>query len=206
MVKGILHTHYLVVVLFLFIYVVKTILLLSDKNEMLSKFSARVRIPEMIISTLFLLTGLYLSFQIPFGEKYTYLFWIKIVMVAAAIPLAVIGFKRSNKILASLSLVLITATFGVAEAYHKRKAIPKVDNAGLVDAKILFDNNCASCHGADGKYSLGGAKDLTQTQLDVAGINSLILQGKGMMPAAVQLSPEQARAVSEYVHAVLKAH
>ena len=206
MVKGILHTHYLVVILFLLIYVIKTILLLSDKNELLAKFTAKVKVPEMIISVLFLLTGIFLSTQLPFGGKYDYLFWVKMGMVAASIPIAIIGFKKSNKILAATSLLLITGTFGISEAYHKRKAIPKHDNSGIVDAKALYENNCASCHGADGKLNLGGAKDLSVTQLDVAGINNLIRQGKGMMPPAMELTPEQANAVAEYVHTSMKAH
>lgn len=41
MVKGIAHTHYLVVVLFLLIYVAKTVLLLSNKHDLLVKFTKR---------------------------------------------------------------------------------------------------------------------------------------------------------------------
>ena len=65
MYKGILHSHYLVVVLFLLIYVIKTILLLSNKNDLLAKFSKKVKIAEIIISVLFLVTGIYLSTQLP---------------------------------------------------------------------------------------------------------------------------------------------
>lgn len=204
MVKGLLHTHYLVVTLFLLIYVIKTILLISDKKELLDKFSKKFKVPEMIISALFLLTGIYLSTQLPFGGKYDYLFWIKIAMVALAIPMAVIGFKRSNKILAALSLLLITGTYGVAEVYHKRKGIPKQSNELLSDARALYENNCASCHGNDGKLGMSGSKDLTKTELDMAGINQIILQGKGMMPKASQLSPEQAQTIAEYVNSSIK--
>jgi uncharacterized membrane protein SirB2/cytochrome c5 len=204
MVKGLLHTHYLVVTLFLLIYVIKTILLISDKTELLEKFSKKFRLPEMIISVLFLLTGIYLSTQLPFGGKYDYLFWIKIAMVAVAIPLAIVGFKKHNKILAALSLLLITGTYGVAEVYHKRKGIPKQSNEMISDAKALYENNCSSCHGANGKLGMSGSKDLSKTQLDLAGINQIIIQGKGMMPAASQLSPEQAQAVAEYVNTSIK--
>lgn len=204
MVKGILHTHYLVVTLFLLIYVVKTILLLSDKKELLDRFSKKFKVPEMIISALFLLTGIYLATQLPFGGKFDYLFWIKIGMVAAAIPIAVVGFKKSNKVLAALSLLLITGSYGIAEVYSKKKGIPKTDNTGLADGKALYENNCASCHGSDGKLGMSGSKDLTATQLDIAGINNVIVQGKGMMPKASQLNAEQASAVAEYVHSSLK--
>jgi uncharacterized membrane protein SirB2/cytochrome c5 len=204
MVKGLLHTHYLVVTLFLLIYVIKTILLISDKKELLDKFSKKFRVPEMIISVLFLLTGIYLSTQLPFGGKYDYLFWIKMAMVAVAIPLAIVGFKKHNKILAALSLLLITGTYGVAEVYHKRKGIPKQGNEMLSDAKALYENNCSNCHGNNGKLGMSGSKDLSKTQLDLAGINQIITQGKGMMPAASQLSAEQAQAVAEYVNTSLK--
>ncbi len=53
MYKGILHSHYLVVTLFLLIYVIKTILLLSNKNDLLATFTKKVRIAEMIISFVF---------------------------------------------------------------------------------------------------------------------------------------------------------
>ena len=41
MYKGFLHTHYLVVTIFLLIYVVKTILLLSNKNDLLDLMGKR---------------------------------------------------------------------------------------------------------------------------------------------------------------------
>ena len=142
MYKGILHSHYLVVVLFLLIYVIKTILLLSNKNDLLAKFSKKVKIAEIIISVLFLGTGIYLSTQLPLGGKYDYLFWVKLIMVFLAIPIAVIGFKKSNKILAALSLLLITGSFGLAEVYSKRKGERKeVINNELAqnDGKSLYE-------------------------------------------------------------------
>jgi uncharacterized membrane protein SirB2 len=145
MYKGFLHTHYLVVTLFLLIYVVKTILLLSNKADLLITFTRKVKVFEMIVSALFLITGIYLATQLPFNSKYDYLFWIKLVMVFASIPIAIIGFKRGNKILAALSLLLITGSYGIAEVYSKRKGIPKnaVSNQqNISDAKTLYEMNC----------------------------------------------------------------
>jgi cytochrome c5 len=206
MYKGILHTHYLVVTLFLLLYVIKTVLLLSNKNELLAVFSKKTRLFEIIISFLFLGTGIYLLTQLPFGGKFDYLFWIKIIMVFGSIPIAVIGFRKHNKVLAALSLLLITGAFGLAEVYHKRKAIPK-DGVEISsnDGKALYEANCKLCHGTDGKLGMAGAKDLTLSALDVAGIKDLILHGKGAMPAA-DVNDEQATAIANYVNATIKGH
>lgn len=162
----------------------------------------------MIISALFLLTGIYLTTQLPFGGKYDYLFWIKLVMVFASIPIAVIGFKKGNKILAALSLLLITGAFGLAEVYTKRKGIAK-DGASteLVanDGKALYEANCVVCHGNDGKLGISGAADLSASTLDAAGVKDVILHGKNMMQP-VSVSDEQAALIADYVTGSLKGH
>lgn len=207
MYKGILHTHTLVVTLFLFIYVVKTILLLSNKNDLLAAFSKKVRIFEMIVSTLFLLTGIYLTMKLPFGGKFDYLFYIKVIMVLAAIPIAVIGFKRSNKILAALSLLLITGSYGIAEVYAKRKGAPMINNTEIAsnDGKALYQNNCVLCHGADGKNGASGAIDISATQMDAAAISNIILNGRNTMNK-VDVNQEQASAIANYVNENIKGH
>jgi uncharacterized membrane protein SirB2/cytochrome c5 len=207
MYKGFLHTHTLVVTLFLIIYVVKTILLLSDKTDLLAKFTKKVRIAEMIISSLFLITGIYLATTLPFGGKYDYLFFIKVGMVLISIPLAVIGFKRSNKTLAALSLLLITGSYGLAEVYSKRKGTPKDTGVTIAsnDGKSLYEAKCSLCHGNDGKHGTAGALDLSITKLDAAGILEVVSNGRGAMPKPA-LSAEEANAITEYVQSSIKEH
>jgi len=207
MYKGILHTHYLVVTLFLLIYVIKTILLLSNKNDLLASFSKKVKVIEMIVSFLFLLTGIYLTTQLSFGGKYDYLFYVKIILVLGSIPIAVIGFKKSNKILAALSLLMIVGSFGLAESYHKKKGIAKGGSAEIAsnDGESLFKANCVLCHGSDGKLGASGAKDLSASTMEVSEIKQIILNGKGLMPAA-PVNDEQAAAIAEYVNGNLKGH
>lgn len=207
MYKGFLHTHTLVVTLFLLIYVVKTILLLSDKKELLATFTKKFRIAEMVISALFLITGIYLATQLPYGGKFDYLFFIKVGMVLASIPLAIVGFKRSNKILAALSLLLITGSYGIAEVYSKKKGIRNETSTEIAatDGKALYEATCSSCHGNDGKLGLSGALDLTASQMDEAGIKEIILKGRNAMPAAA-VNDEQAQAISQYVATSIKGH
>jgi mono/diheme cytochrome c family protein len=78
-------------------------------------------------------------------------------------------------------------------------------NAGITEAKDLYINNCAQCHGNDGKLGAFGAKDLTATQMDVAEIKKIILEGKGVMPKAA-VDETQAAAIAEYVNGSIKGH
>ncbi len=205
MYTGILHAHYLVVVLFLLIYVIKTVLLLSDKKDLLTTFSKKVKVTEIVISFLFLLTGIFLLTQLSFNGKYDYLLWVKIAMVFASIPIAVIGFRKHNKLLAALSLLMITGSFGLGEVYHKRRGVAKESIAGDNSGKALYEANCKLCHGDDGKLGAAGAKDLTATIMDLTGIKEIIIHGKGAMPPA-QVTEEQAASIAEYVNNNLKGH
>ena len=151
--------HGISVMLFLLTYVIKTILLFTSK-DMLANYSKKTKVPEMIISTLFLVTGIWL-FVIVGGIKTLYI--IKLVFVFLSIPIAIVAFKKQNKGLALLSLVLIVGAYGMAEAGKNKPFIPaKVALSGnataenSTGAKLYFEN-CAFCHGADGKKVFGVA-------------------------------------------------
>ena len=109
--KIVLTVHEISVSAFVLIYVVKNYFLLFDEKESLSRFSGVLKVPEMIISVLFLGSGIYLITQIP---EISNLLIIKVICVLSAIPIAIIGFKRSNKILSVLSLILLFAAYGLA--------------------------------------------------------------------------------------------
>ena len=196
MYKGILHTHTLVVTLFFLIYVIKTVLLLSNRQDLLQRFSKFIKIPEMIISVLFLVTGIYLLTQV---AEIKSTLWIKLALVALSIPVAIIGFKKGNKILAALSLLMITASYGLAEMGRKQKVVVV---EGL-DGKIVYEANCKLCHGVDGKLGASGAADISKTIMDAATIKQTILQGKGSMNP-VEMPDEQAAAVAAYVESNIK--
>ena len=196
--KGILHTHMLVVILFLVIYLVKTILLVANKTEALQSFTKKTKIPEMVISFLFLGTGIYLLTQVPEIKS---LLIVKIVVVLASIPVAIIGFKKSNKALAILSLVMLFAAYGLAEMSKKQKskAMESISETN-VNGKELFEASCASCHGSDGKLGLMGSPDLTTSTMDINGRIEIIKKGKGVMtPFEGNLTEDQINAVAAYV-------
>lgn len=70
----------------------------------------------------------------------------------------------------------------------------------IPDGRELYVQNCAACHGIDGKLGLSGAKDLTQTQLKEPAIYQLIEKGKGAMPPFTgMLNDADVRAIVEHI-------
>lgn len=195
-----LHTHKLVVTLFLLIYLIKTILLLLNKNETLQSFIKKTRIAEMIISVAFLATGIYLANN---SGNIGQLFWIKIICVAASIPIAVVAFKKSKKALAVLALLLIIASYGLGEMGKKGKKTNPQEFANVEAAQLgqsIYEKKCMNCHGADGKLGLSGSKDLTVSVLTREEKIIAIKEGKNaMMSFKDQLDDEQINAVVDYV-------
>ncbi len=205
MYKGLLHTHTLVVTLFLIHYIVKTVLLVGNKNEKLANYSKKTKVPEMIISFLFLLTGIGM---LAMGAGTNTLFFVKIALVVASIPLAVVGFKKSNKVLAVLSVVFLFGAYGLAEVSKKQKSEVKVDTSNMAASnlekgKLIYQSNCTNCHGASGNAMLAGAKDLTISTLSPDEAKDVIKNGRGSMQAYPTLSDDELSGLVEYI-AVLK--
>ena len=192
--KAIYYTHLVSVISFLLIYLIKTSLLVANKNENLKSFSKMFKVPEMIVSFLFLGTGVYMITQIPEIKSFMI---IKLVCVFASIPIAIIGFKKSNKILAVFSLLLIIGSYGLAEMSKKQKSGIQTTS---VSGQEIYSANCTSCHGNDGKKGLMGATDLSASALDENAAMEIIKNGKGRMGAfGKDLSDEQISAVTKYV-------
>jgi cytochrome c553 len=199
MATGMLHSHTLFVVLFTLIYLIKTILLLSDRDELLEKFKKKTKILEMIVSFGFLATGIFLMTQLP---AINYLLIIKLILVFLSIPLAVIGYKKKNKVLATLSFFLIVVSFSLA---YKAKAALAGTKIIAINGKEIYKEKCTLCHGDNGKLGMNGAKDLSITQLSHAGILEIISTGKnGMASYKDVLSKEQIDAVASYIETDLK--
>jgi mono/diheme cytochrome c family protein len=208
MYKGIFHTHYLSVTLFFLIYLIKTILLITNKEEALTNFTKKVKVPEMIISFAFLLTGVYMLTQIPVIST---LLIIKLVAVVASIPLAVIGFKKKNKALAVLSFALICAAFALAEISkkHPQQAAPSENTDDttpkIIDGKTVYETHCISCHGADGTAGVAGAANLGISVLDQNSKVEIIRNGKStMQPFGGTLTNEEIQAVAAYIESFKK--
>ena len=68
------------------------------------------------------------------------------------------------------------------------------------NGKLLFEKNCAICHGKDGKLGQGGAKDLSITSLSKDDMVRIVEYGKpGMTPFKGLLNDGEIQAVVEYI-------
>jgi mono/diheme cytochrome c family protein len=200
MYTGLLHSHKVFVLLFLLHYVLKLVLLLTNRNEQLDRYSKSMRIPEMVLSVGFLVTGVWMMIS---SNTLSTLQIIKLVCVFVSIPLAVIGFKNKNKVLGALAVLLIIMAYGLAEMSKKAKAGPKVDTSAIADpmeaGKFIYTNSCINCHGPDGKLGGSGSKDLSEVHLSMDEQKALIRNGKNAMPGYKDLSEAQLDAVVQYI-------
>jgi mono/diheme cytochrome c family protein len=202
----ILRIHTISVMLFLLSYLLKTIFLLSSRS-LLDKYTRATKVPEMIISFVFLVTGIWL-FVIIGGIKTFQI--IKLICVFLSIPLAVIGFKKYKKGLALISLMLIVAAYGLAEMSRNKPFIAskaEMDhnntNAGFSNGAVLYQSNCVFCHGKDGKKMYRGATDLTVSTASEEGIISKVKDGSEQMPAYKGiLSEQELTALAVYVKGI----
>ena len=139
------------------------------------------------------------------GAIFSNLIIIKLICVFASIPLAVIGFKKGNKVLAFLAVLLIVASYGLAEMNKKAKTGAKIDTSTVTDpivaGKLIYVNKCAQCHGEIGNGGVSGAKDLSLTLLSADEQKVLIRNGKNAMPGFKEdvLSETDMDAVIQYI-------
>ncbi len=209
MISTMLTAHIIIVTAFLLFMLVKVLLLFVAKPETVANFRSKTKVVDMALGTFILITGFYLMFATG-GHPPTYLM-VKIVLVFLAIPLGIIGFKRSNKVLATLSLLLIVYTYGISETksltFQKAKIMEVIDTEGMTEMEVILANGqniytvmCVQCHGADGKLGAFNSGDLSQSALPQEEAINQITNGKGAMPAYKNdLTTEQIQQVAVFI-------
>ncbi len=107
------HLHWLFIGLFLLSYIIKSILFLTNKKSAFQSFRAKTLVPESILATAFLITGVWMLINTGFGA-YGGWMHLKLTLVILAIPLGIVGFKKENKALVLFSLIMFLYVLGMA--------------------------------------------------------------------------------------------
>lgn len=219
---GILHTHVLVVTLFVLFLLFKTILLFANKITLLTRVRTKFKMADPILGVLMLATGGYLL-SLYGADAPTYL-WVKLIIVLIIIPIGIVAFKKENKIMALIALLLTFYIYGVSEVgsltFSKESSLteevsdPQPEESGSVTSDIIAQNmesilatgkeiylaECKKCHGKDGKKGLFKSPDLTKSNLNLAERIAWIKKGKGVMPAYEnELSESDIESVAAYL-------
>lgn len=109
-------------------------------------------------------------------------------------------FRPTAKITAGLVLIACLSVIAACEPAQDKKA---GQAAGAMakdpDGMAIFRQYCVTCHGADGKLQLNGARDLTLSALSLEERIGQITNGKTLMtPFRGVLSPAEIEAVAKY--------
>ncbi|MBK6265798.1 cytochrome c [Marivirga sp. S37H4] len=220
---GILHTHVTVVTLFLLFLLFKSILLFTNKIQLLTTVRTKFKVADSILGVLILVTGGYLLTL--YGADTPMYLWVKSVIVLIIIPIGIVAFKKENKMMALLALLLTFYIYGVSESgsltfSRESASIEETDGPEpemrqeeqpeiiaqnmenvLKTGKEIYLAECKKCHGVDGKKGLFKSPDLTESNLNLAERIAWIKKGKGVMPAYEgELSEEDIEAVAAYLN------
>jgi mono/diheme cytochrome c family protein len=98
-----------------------------------------------------------------------------------------------------LILGLLLACGSAPEPVSEQNPLP-------TEGQLIFNAQCALCHGRKGNSGLSGAKDLTISTLKRAEMIALVSNGKGaMMAYKTQLSQKEIEAVVDHAFTLRKA-
>ena len=114
---------------------------------------------------------------------------------------------RSPRVLAAGLILVIGATAFAACSSDSTPVATPTDPV-LAEGQSIYNQNCASCHGANGGGGFGKklAGVVATKYPNIADQEAIIAGGKGSMPAfGSKLSAEQITAVSRYTRESLGA-
>ncbi|WP_205500151.1 c-type cytochrome [Rufibacter psychrotolerans] len=226
MTTAFLHIHVLVVILFLLLLLAKAFLLFFNQHDHLNRVRSSTKMLDIVFGTLTLVSGGYLALSYN-GPLPNWLL-VKVVLVLAAIPLSIVGLKRHSKVLTATGVLLFLYVYGIAETKSlkiradKGEAVAvspggkvgtaspdpekashpilsQLEGTQLENAKAIYNNLCANCHGEDGQKGASGAVNLQLSRLNVEGRREVIANGRGLMPGfGSQLSEQEIEALALY--------
>lgn len=113
-IKVLQNLHILLVSMFTIHYLIKGALLLGASPS-LDSYRKKTVVPEMVIATLFIITGVWMLLMLGGAwMKANGWFHLKLTLILLSIPVGMIGYKRGNKILALAASLVYVFVFWLA--------------------------------------------------------------------------------------------
>ena len=114
-----LHLHLGFAIAFFLSYTIKSVLFLSGKQEAFLSYKKKTLLVETLLSVGFLVSGFILVYLLIGFDGYQHWLDPKITLALLGIPLGIIGFKKENKILVSLSLLFFLAALIIGLVHYQ---------------------------------------------------------------------------------------
>lgn len=206
---GILHTHTLIASLYTLLVCVLSFFVVTRNKNAFTTLRRKLRWPRMVLEILLLGTGAFLLYRAPDGLTADY--FVKYGATAAAIVLAIVGFKRFQRLPSTLSVLLLVYVFYAARQHDWRLRSAETRSAGVevfksmppetlqAQGKELYKINCLRCHGDNGRAQYRKAPDLTRFEKGDEYARHLLVNGLNAMPAFSHLNETQQEAVLAYL-------
>jgi cytochrome c553 len=204
---GILHSHHLLVVLYIIFIAISFIVVLSKKRNAILALKARTRILRVVIEILMLGTGIFLMWKSPVGFANYIL--VKVGVMALGIVFFIIGTRKVNALWMFLSLLMFVYVYLVSRTrdvflkpeemrVHEAYLSATPENKG----KAIYEVACLRCHGQDGKAQYRKSKNLATTVFKADAIATFVKMGKGVMPSYSYMKDEELSELVKYVESL----
>jgi mono/diheme cytochrome c family protein len=191
--------HIIFAIIFLLIFGSKIILMMTSQEELLEKLNKVTKVPNMIVGTVFLVTGIYLLVKIGMGNLGGW-FHLKLGLILVALPLGIIGMKKKSKIAGIISLILFVYVYALAETKSPDLNIGSSSGGVEVVGEKIYKKKCRICHGNDGDKGFSDATALSTSIIERDAMLAMIRKGKNAMPAFEEkLSEQEMSDVADFV-------
>ena len=207
---GFLHSHHLIVVLYIILMALHLFFLFTKNHHAFTTFRLKVKWFRMGLEILMVLTGGFLLYRAPDGLALYNI--VKLGAVVGAIGVTVVGFKKYNAPFILLGIILMGYAYGVAKVRSplfipeaSRVASAHNQQTNIHDqGKAIYTIACQRCHGADGDAQYRKAKSLAQSQMGDDYKRGVIQNGINTMPKFDYLDENQREAVLTYINTLKK--
>jgi mono/diheme cytochrome c family protein len=115
--------------------------------------------------------------------------------------------KIKSHIIIGIILLVLSAAACSSDATKTQPVIASQSSTEnpIDNGKVLFEEKCVLCHGADGTAGISNAADLQKSTMDTISIIKTISNGKNAMPAfSEQLGAGEIEQITNYAFTLRK--